>query len=217
MNNKLDNILKKYNAYICNTSALHGFFSSVLCAPAYMMSPNDMAIIIFNDINVNWLDTKDPQIFMKEATALWNQTIDVLNKKLPYKPICYKDQEGQYIIKDWIEGFVEGILRLPNFWKILLEDENNQELLLPIIILYNSKQLPLSLLNNNFNKNISKAECIALLNTNIPKIHEYFSIFRSKAIVNPFSQLEEATDRKLCSCGLSREYKNCCIERVTLN
>ena len=81
MISKLDEILKKYKAYIYNESVLHGFYSAILCAPEFMVSPNDIAIKIFGNRDIIWLDQKDPISFMQEATELWNQTIDIFNQK----------------------------------------------------------------------------------------------------------------------------------------
>ena len=178
-----------------------------------MVSPNDIAIKIFGNRDIIWLDPKDPISFMEEATELWNQTIDILNQKLKYQPLCYQNKEGQYIIEDWVKGFVEGIFYLSDFWNILLEDEDNQELLRPIITLYNSDKLPLSRLKKKLKKNISKSECIKLLNINIPKIYEYFSIFRNTLMINQF----KFNRKEMCFCGSGKKYKECCIDNITLH
>ena len=171
MISKLDYILKTYKAHIYNTPALHGFFTSVLCTPSFMMSDNDMAIKIFGYNEIIWYKQEDQIHFIQETTKLWNKTLDILDLKLAYSPIYYKDTKNQPIIEDWIIGFAEGILSLPDFWNILIEDEDNQELLRPIITLYNSDKLPSNILKDT-NKYITRPECIKLLHTNIPKIYK---------------------------------------------
>lgn len=208
---QLDHILEQYKANIYNKPALHGLYTALICTPAFYMAPAQQANIIFGTDNIIWNDENHIAIFMNELVDLGKDLINIFNNKLEYKPLYYNDNKNQPIIEDWVTGFVLGVQCLPNFWKLLLEDEEYQELLRPIIILYELDNLPLDFLQLPKSKNISRDQCINLITLNIPKIHDYFYPYKRNFSEHVFSY-QKAGRNDPCPCGSGTKYKKCCID-----
>ena len=209
--NEIDHILEKHKAHIYNKPALHGLYTVLVCIPVFYISPTQQANIIFGTDDRN--DENHIAIFMNELVGLGNDLLNIFNNKLEYKPLCYNDEKKQPIIEDRVTGFILGVQFLPNFWKVLLEDEEYQELLRSIIILYELNNLLLDFLQLPESKKIFRDQCINLITLNMPKIYDYLYSYKRNFGEYVFSY-QKAGRNNPFPCGSEKKYKKCCIDII---
>jgi uncharacterized protein len=213
---KLDNLLQKYKALTYNTPVLHGLYTSLVCTPVSMIPLKAHMEMIFGSNNtVEWDSIDEAQYFLEHSKDLWNSIIDILRNKWKYVPLTYSDELDNPIIEDWITGFAIGMHAIPSFWQILLDNPTHHELLNPIITLYNRDNLPSALLRSSESESLTRAECIKLIQINIPAVYDFYDTYRR--IWNERLMSGYKTGRnEPCPCGSGKKYKKCCMD-ITFN
>ena len=104
---------------------------------------------------------------------------------------------------------------IPSFWQILLDNPTHHELLNPIITLYNRDNLPSALLRSSEFESLTRAECIKLIQVNIPAVYDFYDTYRR--IWNERLMSGYKTGRnEPCPCGSGKKYKKCCMD-ITFN
>ena len=156
-------------------------------------------------------------IFQNTVKIYGTVYIDILRNKWKYVPLTYSDELDNPIIEDWITGFAIGMHAIPSFWRMLLDNPTHHELLNPIITLYNRNNLPSALLRSNEleSESMTRAECIKLIEVNIPAIYDFYDTYRR--IWNELFMCGYKTGRnEPCPCGSGKKYKKCCMD-ITFN
>jgi uncharacterized protein len=221
----LNDLLIERNAHIHNISALHGFFSALACSPVAMMLSRTHRAVWGGDAPV-WNNMSEAMLFTDTSIAFMLSTENTLSDINEHYTPLLTDNNGSEVeptIDDWIIGFVEGVSLSLQSWKILLDDKKINNLVLPILRIYNNinpeTEWSLSKQDRKEDKARTCTELVKLLETNVPLIYQFFTPHReSTEGMSDFQIITSSPtmdDNIKCPCGSGMQFKECCFANTT--
>jgi uncharacterized protein len=209
------------SANAMNLEELDGFFCALACSPEDV-EPEDYFPPLWGTVEEAdelFADLKAAQEFIGLVTRYYGELVLRLEAEEDFEPLLLANESGEVLGVDWAWGFVRGMRFEPDVWRTLFDDEQDGELLLPVLMLAQERDpdrdpdLPAE-------TPITAEEREALLcgmAAAAPCIYDYFWEMRDGA--NEEYDLPAAPYRREmpkvgrnepCSCGSGKKYKRCC-------
>jgi uncharacterized protein len=217
---RLNDLLLKYDAEIENVQMLQGFFAALICTPTLVM-PSEYTQVIWGGEYPTYDTIEEALLYTRVTSELWNQTVIQLAEKPFLKLIMCEDEDGNLIIDDWIDGFMTGAFLVPEDWDILYQDDDNCDLLIPILSLYyeNHPDPKVSIPAIDYE---TYEELMSIIEVLVPEIYRFFLPYRENALHNMKNRaaniiVKNKTGRNdPCPCGSAKKYKKCCMDDSVL-
>ena len=118
-----------------NLERLDGFLAALICGPNLVRR-----VRIFQGFWEKILSLKIHRFCKSSCLFImrhWNTIVDTLNSGEIYLPLLLEDENGISHANDWAIGFLHGMEFGKEDWAVLLDDEENGGLLIPIFALAN--------------------------------------------------------------------------------
>lgn len=194
---------------------LDGFLTSIVIGPETIMPSIWLGEIWGeeNDDEMIW----DSDEKMMEITELilrqYQSIVSVFNENKNYfEPVLSFDGKSE-IISFWAIGFYRGIsLNLPA-WKVLMEDEDYVDILLPIVI-YGSELGYKELENSKELQKISHEKWVEMLVNSVLEIYNYWIPFRKEMPQTHVNPIPKIGRNDPCLCGSGKKFKRCCLGKI---
>jgi uncharacterized protein len=213
-----------------NLEELDGFFCALACSPEDV-APEDFFPPVWGtveDADALFPDLKAAQEFIGLVNRHYGGLLLRLEAKDDFEPMLLANESGELVGADWAWGFVRGMAFEPDAWGELLDDEEDGELLAPVLILAQERGpdpdpelLPAA-------KPITADErevLLCALAAAAPLIYDYFwqltegdqdedeppPLFETSLVQSPHRRGASKVGRnESCSCGSGKKYKRCC-------
>lgn len=194
---------------------LDGYLCSLVCSPKFIM-PSQYINKIVGDYEFE--DQEQLGFVTVSILKLWNTINEHLISGSIYLTIVTEyiddNNEANYLGYEWAMGFCEGMKEDKDCWNLLIKDEDENELLEPIVFLA-KEFIDMNTISCQRMPQDKKIEFVNQIQFNLPEIYRYFSKQR-KEITN--LELGTTQSRKtnkigrneLCPCGSKKKYKHCC-------
>lgn len=134
--------LEKLDAYLSSDDApqnsmllsdLDGFMAGILCSPKLIM-PSEWFPVAMGLKKDNFTDVGQATWVTESIMSRYNGVAQMLNSVPSYiEPIFWQSPEGFPIAMDWCEGFMQALHLRTDDWASLLETDNGNALLFPIL------------------------------------------------------------------------------------
>lgn len=121
-------------------SDLDGFLTAVAISPSFI-KPGEWMPVIWRDGEPDFASDDEALTVMNAIVGRYNQILhQIENEPDEYVPIFWQSKDDAVIAMDWAEGFMEGVQLAMDDWVSLMQTEQGQELLLPILAFSNDDE-----------------------------------------------------------------------------
>ena len=190
-------------------SMLDGFLTALAVGPG-TLSPNRWMPLVWGG-DVAWASRQQMD---RMTTLVFRHANDILSylRDDPdtFEPLLYeREEDGENIpvIDEWCTGFVKGMALDEAGWQPLMETEEGEELLYPIL-LYGT-ETGWEELEQNPRIAARGAEFAAMLGDSVMAIMEWWLPVR-KAGSTVRREEPKVGRNDLCPCGSGKKFKKCC-------
>lgn len=198
---------------------LDGFFAALVAGPELVM-PNEYLPVICGANDENGLavlaEFNDAQALIALLTRLWNSIADALRAGLEennvYLPNFDVDERGRVQGNEWANGFLHGLRMRSESWSVLLQDQREVHLMVPIFTLAHEHN-PIAELRSGPISDEQRTDLIRRATAYLTLIYRYFAPVRARGGVsrNPVRRESVKVGRNdPCACGSGRKFKQCC-------
>lgn len=195
-----------------NLEAMDGFLAAITCSPEIIMPGEFLNHILGEEYEFE--DAEQAEKYAGLILRHWNSIIGQLIYNDIFEPVLLEYDDG-LIGNEWATGFLFGVHLDEEYWKELLEDEEQSDLFVPVFILaqenFPDPEKPQEPIDSE-----KRADLLALLALSIPRIYDYFALDRAvPAEPQSKSGTFERPARKIvrnepCPCGSGKKFKKCC-------
>lgn len=190
-------------------SMLDGFLTALAVGPS-TLSPNRWMPLVWGG-DVVWASRQQMD---RMTTLVFRHANDILlylrDDPDTFEPLLYeREEDGESIpvIDEWCTGFVKGMALDEAGWQSLMEAEEGEELLYPIL-LYGT-ETGWDELEQNPQIAARQAEFAAMLGDSVMAIMEWWLPVR-KAGSTVRREEPKVGRNDLCPCGSGKKFKKCC-------
>jgi uncharacterized protein len=205
-----------------NVEQLDGFFAALIAGPETVM-PSEYSPEVFGGEMSDVCEFSSPE----EANEIfgllirhWNTIAGALFNREVYVPLLLEDENGVAHGNDWARGFVRGMHMRHDGWAELVNDEENDGCLIPMMMLYREqdedpKMRPKPIAPEK------REDIIAHMAAGLVGAYRYFRTHQEASTGNTFAPESGRPTSKVgrndpCPCGSGKKYKKCC-GGVTVN
>jgi uncharacterized protein len=199
-----------------NVEQLDGFFAALIAGPETVM-PSEYSPEVFGGEMSDVCEFSSPE----EANEIfgllirhWNTIAGALFNREVYVPLLLEDENGVAHGNDWARGFVRGMHMRHDGWAELVNDEENDGCLIPMMMLYHEqdedpKMRPKPIAPEK------REDIIAHMAAGLVGAYRYFRTHQEASTGNTFAPESGRPTSKVgrndpCPCGSGKKYKKCC-------
>jgi uncharacterized protein len=199
-----------------NVEQLDGFFAALIAGPETVM-PSEYSPEVFGGEMSDVCEFSSPE----EANEIfgllirhWNTIAGALFNREVYVPLLLEDENGVAHGNDWARGFVRGMHMRHDGWAELVNDEENDGCLIPMMMLYHEqdedpKMRPKPIAPEK------REGIIAHMAAGLVGAYRYFRTHQEASTGNTFAPESGRLTSKVgrndpCPCGSGKKYKKCC-------
>ena len=199
-----------------NVEQLDGFFAALIAGPETVM-PSEYSPEVFGGEMSDVCEFSSPE----EANEIfgllirhWNTIAGALFNREVYVPLLLEDENGVAHGNDWARGFVRGMHMRHDGWAELVNDEENDGCLIPMMMLYHEhdedpKMRPKLIAPEK------REDVIVHMAAGLVGAYRYFRTHQEASTGNTFAPESGRPTSKVgrndpCPCGSGRKYKKCC-------
>ena len=189
---------------------LDGFFAALHCAPEMVM-PSEYLPSIIGDHEFS--DLQAAQLFLDLLTRHWNAVGAAFRADNVFVPFLLEDEDGMAFGNNWALGFLRGMDIRPDSWHVIMQDESQADLFVPIYALANELNPEPELRPFKEPLTIEQREKLLLgLSEAVTEIYDFLAPDRLSRIPAPIANIREPKIGRNdpCYCGSGKKYKKCC-------
>jgi len=196
-----------------NLEAMDGFLAAITCSPKISMPGEFLNHILGEEYALE--EAEQAEKYVGLILRHWNFINGQLKNDF-FEPVFLEYDDG-LIGNEWAIGFLFGVQLDEEYWKELLEDQEQSDLFVPVFILaqenFPDPEKPQEPIDSE-----KRADLLALLALSIPRIYDYFALDRAvPAERHSKSGTFERPARKIgrnepCPCGSGKKFKKCCSD-----
>lgn len=194
---------------------LDGFLTSIVIGPETIMPSIWLGEIWGEEIDDEMIWDSDEK--MMEITELilrqYQSIVNIFHENNNYFEPVFSSDGNSDVITFWATGFYRGIALNPQAWKVLMEDKDYKDVLLPIVI-YGSELGYKELENSKELKKISHKKWIQMLVDSILDIYDYWIPFRKDMTQTQANPMPKIGRNDPCLCGSEKKFKRCCLGKI---
>ena len=116
-------------------SEIDDLLTALIIGPE-VIPPADWLPVIWDHEQPSFTDAGEAEAVIGTIMGRHNEIVSNLNADpASVNPVFERTADGRVIAADWCGGFIDGMRLRPEAWKVLVQDENDGELLTPILAL----------------------------------------------------------------------------------
>jgi uncharacterized protein len=195
---------------------LDGFLTALMIGPG-LVPPSLWLEAIWGKGEPRFDSSAQAQRVIGLIMRRFNEIGSMFKEPPSFAPILYeREVEGRLhrTAEDWCCGFLVGFRLAAEAWQPLLEDQDNRQLLLPIITLGSEEGW--KLLEADSDPGVAEQAALADLEPSVVALSRYWRSHRKTAMreaaIRPRSL--RVGRNEPCPCGSGRKYKRCCANAV---
>lgn len=121
-------------------SDLDGFLTAIAISPS-LIKPSEWMPVIWRDEEPDFASDDEALKVMNAIVGRHNEIVyQIENTPDEYVPIFWQSKDDVVIAMDWAEGFMEGVQLAMDDWVPLMQTEQGQDMLLPILAFLNDDE-----------------------------------------------------------------------------
>lgn len=211
---------------ISNVEALDGFFAALACCPDIILPSEYMPVIQSGeseDDDLIFEDMDEAQRFMALISRFYNDVNRILGSGEIYVPFLREAVDETSHAENWASGFMTGTRLRPEIWSALINDEDQNGLILPILILahendpdpdYRSLETPMD--------TKQRQGVITMAAAAVMRMYDYFRKERTPhwLLDGDASYVRKGSKigrNEPCPCGSGKKFKRCCARAETIH
>ena len=199
-----------------NVEQLDGFFAALIAGPETVM-PSEYSPEVFGGEMSDVCEFSSPE----EANEIfgllirhWNTIAGALFNREVYVPLLLEDENGVAHGNDWARGFVRGMHMRHDGWAELVNDEENDGCLIPMMMLYHEQDEDPKMRPKPIAPEKRK-DIIVHMAAGLVGAYRYFRTHQEAPTGNTFAPESGRPTSKVgrndpCPCGSGKKYKKCC-------
>ena len=118
-----------------NMEEIDGFFCALICGPA-QVQPDEYLPHVFGGKIPEFGSDEDRTEILGLLSIHWENIESTLSKNETYYPFFYADMDGKVTANFWVHGFMQGVEVRRQAWADLIDTDQPNELLNPILTLH---------------------------------------------------------------------------------
>jgi len=191
-------------------SDLDGFLTGIVVGPELIM-PSEWIPFIRGGVEPVFDDQEQADRIMGIIMARYNQIILQLDGgQGSVEPIVYRAPDSKVIVADWAAGFMDALGLRADAWKPLLNDQESNYLMLPLLALTSDVDSELLFEGTQQQAREIIEESAESLPNIILEIYDYWKGRIGPANDNTLKFSKKVGRNEPCPCGSGRKYKRCC-------
>jgi len=193
---------------LANISYFDGFLTSLAIGPSVVPASKWLPILIETETGA--LDAEDAALLSTILVSQFGVLTEALhNAPETYEPFFWVDGDGKSVFSDWADGFFEATQFFRKHWSRLLEDEQNRDLILPILLQVDSDELRQILASSGIDLDEAAESSKGEIVESVLALHDYWS---ERTVVPLRCHKSRKVGRNApCPCGSGKKYKKCCL------
>lgn len=212
---------------IPDIEALDGFFAALACCPDMILPSEYIAVIqrgASEGDDLIFEDMAEAQRFMTLVSRLYNDVNRILGDGDEiYVPFLREAINEPSHADNWAKGFMAGTKLRPEVWAELINNEDQNGLILPILILAheNDPDPDYRVLKTPMDTK-QRQGVIAMAAAAVMRMHEYFRKSRPPRWLLDGDASHVRKTRKVgrnepCPCGSGKKFKRCCAKAEVIH
>jgi uncharacterized protein len=188
---------------------IHGYLTAILCAPDIIVPSTWIPLILGEDQDkVSFETNEEAQACLGLLMEIYNDVAaSTMDKEFSPLYSLKIVETAPDIASPWCKGFMLGL----NLWSDeYLDDEKKRELLLPILVLADTKLILDSINEKDIGKDFSEEDMKELREESLLSIPANVLRLRQLHLPNITNTYGEVGRNDPCPCGSGIKYKKCC-------
>lgn len=208
-----------------SVAMVDGFFAALVAGPEQILPSEYLPLIggASDDDGLTALgDIEDAKALVHLLTRLWDTIAEALEAGLEqdsvYLPNFDVDERGRVSGNQWANGFLRGLRLRSEGWSVLLRDQHEVHLMVPIFTLAHENN-PIAELRSGLISDVQRTDLIRRATAYLTLIYRYFAPYRELALSREALKRDSAKVGRndLCPCGSGKKFKQCCGSPETLH
>lgn len=208
-----------------NLATVDGFFAALVAGPQEV-PPSEYLPLIGGGEGDDGLtslgDIEDARRLVHLLRRLWDSiriALDAgLDENTVYLPNFDTDARGRVCGNEWANGFLRGLRMRSEGWSVLLQDQREVHLMVPMFTLAHEHN-PVAELRSGPITDAQRTDLIRRATAYLTLIYRYFAPFRARSGSAQASVHDDAKVKRNdpCPCGSGRKFKHCCGDPARLH
>lgn len=202
-----------------NLPTLDGFFAALVAGPERVLPSEYLPVVcgVSDEDGLSDLgEFEEAQALIHLLGRLWDTIAASLRAGLHedkvYLPNFDVDVEGRARGNDWANGFLRGLRMRSKSWSVLLEDQREVHLMVPVFTLAHEHSEEPELRSGPLTAE-QRTDLLQRVTAYLTLIYRYFEPYRAGD--TPPRMPERRSGDKIgrnspCPCGSGKKYKQCC-------
>jgi len=186
-------------------SELDGFLAAIAVGPELVM-PSEWLPVIWGDGEPEYEGIEEAQQILYAIMARYNQILDMTRRDPEaYQPILATMGDGGIAASQWAAGFMSGVALRRSAWEPLIESEEDQGLVAPIVALLRDEHGRPMIESEGEELAAVQEVATELLGPSVVAIDRFWKARRWVP-----QKVPKIGRNDPCPCGSGRKYKRCC-------